>query len=97
LAEADNQGEATPFIAFMLQALRDALQEALSTTDQVTDQVAALIHALKDGAKGSAALVSALELSHRPTLRYTATSTTQPNPTLPPDRKRARLASSLSD
>ena len=72
LAEADQLGDATPFIAFMLQALRDVLQEAASTdhvTDHVSDQVAALIHALGEKELSSAALLKALGLSHRPTFR----------------------------
>lgn len=72
LAEADQLGEATPFIVFMLQALRDALQEAASTDqviDHVSDQVASLIRVLGEHELGGAALLNALDLSHRPTLR----------------------------
>lgn len=72
LAEADQLGEATPFIVFMLQALRDALQEAASTDqviDHVSDQVASLIRVLGDHELGGAALLNALGLSHRPTFR----------------------------
>ena len=42
LAVADSQADATPFVEFMLGALRDAVREAVSTDqvgDQVTDQV----------------------------------------------------------
>ncbi|MNS01624.1 Adenosine monophosphate-protein transferase SoFic [compost metagenome] len=72
LAEADKLGEATPFIAFILQALRDALQEA-ATTDQVidyvSDQVSSLLHALGEKELSGAALIKTLGLSHRPTFR----------------------------
>ena len=70
LAKADKKGEATPFIEFMLSALRDAIREAVSAdqvTDQVTDQVAQLIEAIGDSELGSADLIKAAGLSHRPT------------------------------
>jgi hypothetical protein len=69
---ADQQADATPFIEFMLSALRDALREAVATDqviDQVTDQVAALIRAIGTGELGSKDLIQALGLSHRPTFR----------------------------
>ncbi|MCE8019886.1 Fic family protein [Halomonas sp. MCCC 1A11036] len=88
LAEADRAGEATPFIEFMLTALRDALAEAVasepdafvSTTqldependpasDPASDPVARLITVLATGEAGTAALMTALGLSHRPTFR----------------------------
>jgi len=68
LAVADQQADATPFIEFMLSALRDAVREAVST-DQVTDQVAVLIRAIGSGELGSNNLMRALGLSHRPTFR----------------------------
>ena len=84
LAEADQQADATAFIAFMLGALNDALREAVlpaepddqaasrptdQVSDQVTDQVAALLHAIGTGERGSRDLMQALGLSHRPTFR----------------------------
>ncbi len=68
LAEADKRAEATPFIEFILQALLDAIQESVPT-DQVSDQVACLLRALVVGEMGSSALMTALDLSHRPTFR----------------------------
>ena len=72
LAIADQQASATPFIEFMLTALRDAVHEAVSTdqvSDQVADQVATIIRAIGSEALGSNDLMQALGLSHRPTFR----------------------------
>jgi Fic family protein len=72
LAVADQQTDATPFIEFMLSALRDAISEAVTTDqagDQVADQVAALIRVIGTGELGSNDLMQALGLSHRPTFR----------------------------
>jgi len=72
LAEADQRADATPFIEFMLSALRDSIREAVATdqaSDHVTDQVAALIQAIGNGEPGSNELMKALGLSHRPTFR----------------------------
>ncbi|MFA5353827.1 MAG: Fic family protein, partial [Thermodesulfovibrionales bacterium] len=72
LAEADQRADATPFVEFMLSALRDAINEAVATdqvTDQLTDQVAALIQALGTSELGGNDLMKALGLSHRPTFR----------------------------
>jgi len=72
LAEADKCADATPFVEFMLQALSDAIAEAVSTDqvgDHVTDQVALLIEAIGTDELGSADLLKALGLSHRPTFR----------------------------
>lgn len=71
LAAADQAAEATPFVEFMLAALRQALQEAGQTdqvSDQVSDQVARLLQALSPGAAlKSSELMQRLGLSHRPT------------------------------
>ncbi|RMH83081.1 Fic family protein [Pseudomonas sp. AOB-7] len=71
LAAADQAAEATPFVEFMLAALRQALVEAGQSdqvTDQVTDQVARLLQALPAGmALKSSELMQRLGLSHRPT------------------------------
>ena len=72
LAEADQRIDATPFIEFMLSALRDAIHEAVATDqadDQVTDQVASLIEAIGTGELGSNDLMKVMGLSHRPTFR----------------------------
>lgn len=72
LAVADSQGDATPFVEFMLDALRNAVREAISTDqvdDQVRVQVAALIRAIGSIERGSNDLMQALGLSHRPTFR----------------------------
>lgn len=71
LAAADQAAEATPFVEFMLAALRQALQEAGQTDqvgDQVSDQVARLLQVLSPGAAlKSSELMQRLGLSHRPT------------------------------
>lgn len=72
LADADQRGDATPFIEFMMSALRDAIREAVATdqvSDQVTDQVGALIAVIGTDELGSNDLMKTLGLSHRPTLR----------------------------
>lgn len=72
LAEADRQGDATPFIEFVLTALRSALGEAVATdpvTDQVSDQVIRLLKMLQHGDAGAAELMARLGLTHRPTYR----------------------------
>ena len=72
LAVADRQADATPFVEFMLGALRDAVSEALSTdqvNDQVSDQVAALIRTLGTIELGSHSLMQALGVTHRPAFR----------------------------
>jgi Fic family protein len=72
LAVADDQADATPFVEFMLNALREALREAVAidqVNDQVTDQVAGLLRLIGKGESGSNDLMQALGLSHRPTFR----------------------------
>ena len=72
LAVADRQADATPFVEFMLGALRDAVGEALSTdqvSDQVSDQVGALIRTLGTIELGSHHLMQTLGLTHRPAFR----------------------------
>lgn len=72
LRAADGLGEATPFIAFMLDAILTALLDVAVTdqaTDQATDQVRALLRVLGNGANTSSSLMKKLSLSHRPTFR----------------------------
>lgn len=80
LADADQAGEATPFIEFMLQMLHEAFVEATasdSPTDSVSDPVSdpvnttvsRLIHALDGQVLGTTALMTLLGLTHRPNFR----------------------------
>ena len=73
LAAADQAGEATPFVSFMLQALLTAIGEAALTdqvSDQVSDQVKRLLAVIKTGEELKAAeLMMRLQLAHRPTFR----------------------------
>lgn len=72
LALADGRAEASPFIEFSLEALRDAIRESGATdqaTDHVTDQVRRLLELLREGEMGSTGLMRRLGLSHRPTFR----------------------------
>jgi 3-oxoacyl-(acyl-carrier-protein) synthase len=72
LADADQRADVTPFVEFMLSALRDAIREAVATDqagDQVADQVGALIAVIGTGELGSSELMKTLGLSHRPTFR----------------------------
>ncbi len=66
------QGESTPFIIFMLEAILQPIQETRLTdqeNDQVIDQVARLLVELKNGARSTIELMAALGLSHRPSFR----------------------------
>lgn len=71
LAISDKAAEATPFVEFMLAALRQALLEGVAgdqVSDQVSDQVARLLQALPPGeALKSSELMQRLGLAHRPT------------------------------
>ena len=72
LAQADERGDATPFVEFMLQALRSAIEEAVvsdQVSDYVSDQVGRLLDALRSGEIGAVELMGKLNLSHRPTFR----------------------------
>ena len=69
LAEADKVSEASPFVLFMLGALREALLEAVAgdqVSDQVSDQVERLMAVLQPGvALKASELMELLNLSHR--------------------------------
>ena len=72
LARADGRGDATPFVEFMLEALRSAIEEAVTSdqaSDHVSDQVIRLLDALRSGEIGATDLMALLNLSHRPTFR----------------------------
>jgi hypothetical protein len=56
------------FVEFMLKALRDAVATD-QVSDQVSDQVKLLLEAIGNSELGSADLMKALGLSHRPTFR----------------------------
>jgi hypothetical protein len=64
--------DATLFVEFMLKALLDAIQQATAT-----DQVTRIIQTLARGELGSAALMKALDLTHKPTFRYQGTQAQQ--------------------
>ncbi|RTU07407.1 Fic family protein [Pseudomonas aeruginosa] len=67
LAISDKAAEATPFVEFMLAALRQALLDGVAG-DQVSDQVARLLQALPSGeALKASELMQRLGLAHRPT------------------------------
>jgi Fic family protein len=63
LSEASQQGEATFFIEYMLQAILYALRQAI-TTDQVTDQVKRLLRALGKKESSLQELMRLLSLRH---------------------------------
>lgn len=71
LAISDKAAEATPFVEFMLAALRQALLDGVAgdqVSDQVSDQVARLLQALPSGeALKASELMQRLGLAHRPT------------------------------
>lgn len=69
LGAADRLAEATPFVDFMLQVIRETL-DAPVPSDQVTDQVKALLRAFgSDGELTSDELLRRLGLRHKPTFR----------------------------
>jgi hypothetical protein len=71
LRQSDQQADATRFIVFMLEALRDTLHQlaADQVTDQVTDQVKSLLRVLAAGEMTVSEAMKKLSLSHRPTFR----------------------------
>ena len=72
LAQADERGDATPFVEFMLEALLSAIEEAVMidhVNDHVSDQVVRLLDALQSNEIGASDLMARLNLSHRPTFR----------------------------
>lgn len=72
LAAADQHGQATPFIEFLLSALLQALREVPATDqvpDQVSDQVTALLKCLGRRTMSALSCMKKLGLSHRPTFR----------------------------
>ncbi|MBE0556186.1 MAG: Fic family protein [Proteobacteria bacterium] len=71
LRQSDQQAEATRFIVFMLEALRDALAQLASdqASDHVTDQVRSFLRILSAGDMTLSEAMKKLSLAHRPTFR----------------------------
>jgi Fic family protein len=73
LGLSDADADATPFIAFMLDAILQAIIESGLAGDQETDhqsdQVMRLIRALQKSPRSASDLMTELGLSHRPTFR----------------------------
>jgi Fic family protein len=72
LRQSDKQAEATRFIVFMLEALRDTLEQlagADQVTDQVTDQVKSFLRVLSEGEMTLSEAMKKRSLVHRPTFR----------------------------
>jgi len=72
LGQADQAAEATVFVEFMLAAILQALRETLTSdqeSDYQSDQVIRLLNCLKTMPCGAVALMTQLDLSHRPTFR----------------------------
>jgi Fic family protein len=72
LQRSTDKTDSAPFVEFMLRMILDAVSSAIATDqagDHVTDQVALLIAAIGTSTLGSADLLKALGLSHRPTFR----------------------------
>lgn len=73
LRGADNSGDSTLFVEFMLQAILNGLQDSLSSTDQVgdqvNDQVKKIVQLLAARPKKALEIMAAFGLSHRQTFR----------------------------
>jgi Fic family protein len=71
LQQSDQEADATRFVVFMLEALRDTLKPfaADQVTDQVTDQVKSFVRILSEGNLTLAEAMKKLSLVHRPTFR----------------------------
>ena len=71
LRQADQQADATRFVIFMLEALRDTLEQFATDQvgDQVTDQVKSLLRVLTAGDMTVSEAMKRLLLAHRPTFR----------------------------
>jgi Fic family protein len=76
LGKADTAGDATPFMEFMVQVLKQALAKAITMdrteqdTEQVTEQVKKIIHCLKKKELSVQDAMVSLQLRHRPTFMY---------------------------
>ena len=72
LRQSDQQAEATRFIVFMLEALRDTLKQlagADQVSDHVTDQVKSFLRVLSAGDMTLFEAMKKLSLAHRPSFR----------------------------
>ena len=71
LRQSDQQAEATRFIVFMLEALRDTLEQltADQVSDHVTDQVKSFLRVLSVGDMTLSEAMKKLSLAHRPSFR----------------------------
>jgi Fic family protein len=72
LRQSDQQAEATRFIVFMLEALRDTLEQlaaADQVSDHVTDQVKSFMRVLSAGDMTLSEVMKKLSLAHRPSFR----------------------------
>ena len=72
LRQSDQQADATRFIVFMLEALRDTLGQLAvddPVGDHVTDQVKTFLRVLSVGAMTLSDVMKKLSLAHRPSFR----------------------------
>lgn len=72
LRQSDKQAEATHFIVFVLEALRDTLDQFAGTDqvgDHVTDQVKSFLRVLSSSDMTLSEVMEKLSLVHRPSLR----------------------------
>jgi hypothetical protein len=71
LRQTDRQADATRFVVFMLEALRDTLRQLATDQggDQVTDQVKSLLRVLAADDMTVSEAMKKLSLAHRPTFR----------------------------
>jgi hypothetical protein len=72
LRQSDQQADATRFIVFMLESLRDTLGQLAvddPVGDHVTDQVKTFLRVLSVGAMTLSDVMKKLSLAHRPNVR----------------------------
>lgn len=68
LGQSDQSGESTPFVEFILSALKDTCSE-IQETDHVTDHVASLLSIMSASPRSVRELMKCLNLNHRPSFR----------------------------
>jgi len=68
LGQSDQSGESTPFVEFILSALKDACLE-IQETDHVTDHVRNLLATMGNSPLSVWELMEGLKMNHRPTFR----------------------------
>jgi Fic family protein len=72
LGQSDQSGEPTPFVEFILSALKDACLEIQGidhVTDHVTDHVQNLLSIMGESPLSVRELMQSLKMNHRPTFR----------------------------